>query len=74
MENAEVGCPCCHNALYTHPLHDEGLIGQDSPAIQQDSNGHYLKCPHCAMRIGVHKADGGGFQLDPHQQCDRKLP
>jgi DNA-directed RNA polymerase subunit RPC12/RpoP len=74
MSKAEVLCPCCHKTLYTHELHDEGLIGPDA-GIREDSDGHYLRCPHCAMRVAAERKDNlprAGFKLSAHQQCDQK--
>lgn len=75
-----VRCPCCKAPLYTLTTVKPGgqagwELAKDSPPIEKDDNGPYMKCRHCSRRIGVVK-DGrspAGFRVPPGQKCDQIL-
>lgn len=74
----EVSCPCCHKPLYvlTKIASIWRSIG-NSPIVENDSLGHFIKCPRCSKRV-VMEADpalqGFGFHLSPIQRCDQIFP
>ena len=52
-------------------------ITKDSPAIKDDSEGHFMKCGSCSKRVAVEKATGSGSErwtISAAQKCDRVLP
>ena len=76
-----VRCPCCTKPLYTlstlsPSARDGWQLTGDSPPIQQDKDGPYMKCPQCLRRVALvrQKAKGApGFQVVAGQKCDRIL-
>ncbi len=77
-----VTCPCCHKILYAFEL-DKSKNGgtwkitDDSPAIQSDSEGHFMKCKSCSKRVAIEKVSGSGIErwtVSSIQKCDRVLP
>jgi len=77
-----VTCPCCKKILYAFERdatqkQETWHITKDSPAIQDDSEGHFMKCRSCSKRISVEKAHGSGIErwtVSAVQKCDRVLP
>jgi len=77
-----ITCPCCKKILYAFERDaakkgETWKITQDSPAIQDDSEGHFMKCRSCSKRIAVEKAAGSGIErwtVSAAQKCDRVLP
>jgi DNA-directed RNA polymerase subunit RPC12/RpoP len=71
-----IKCPCCAHALYRVISEAPGVVGfsGDSPKVQSDEKGHFMKCPHCQKRIvfvTVSAIPGGaGFALAPQQPCN----
>jgi hypothetical protein len=76
-----VRCPCCSKPLYTlstlSPSAKDGWeLTKDSPPVQQDNDGPYMKCARCSRRIALvrQKAKGSpGFRVATGQKCDRFL-
>ncbi len=77
-----VRCPCCKRPLYTlSTLSPRGEAGwqltKDSPPLQKDRNGPFMKCPRCSRRIAIvknRKAPGvPEFQVAANQKCDQIL-
>jgi hypothetical protein len=49
----------------------------DSPAVQNDAEGHFMKCGKCSKRIAVEKIARSGadtWAVSAKQKCDRVLP
>jgi hypothetical protein len=81
MRIAVTECPCCDGELYRRVLLDERgvwALASESPEIQSDAKGHFMKCPHCSKRVVLIQAQvpgsGAGWALAPSQECDQKLP
>ncbi len=77
-----VRCPCCRNPLYTlstlSPRAAQGWqLTKDSPQVQKDKDGPFMKCPQCSRRIAIvkgRKAEGAPeFEVVPNQKCDQIL-
>ena len=72
-----VNCPCCNKMLYALGLDrtDTGAtwqITKDSPAIQQDNEGHFVKCSHCSKRVALEKISVEGhprWLVSAKQKC-----
>ena len=49
----EVPCPNCGKVLYSAVSLDDGVDAGavESPKVEHDAQGDYMKCPHCARRI-----------------------
>jgi hypothetical protein len=77
-----VTCPCCKNILYAFERHatkksETWKITKDSPVIQNDSEGHFMKCGNCSKRVAIEKVTGSGIErwtVAAIQKCDRVLP
>ena len=75
-----VTCPCCRNFLFALEQARDGgewKITRDSPAVQNDAEGHYMKCPNCSKRIAVEKIAATGAErwaVAAKQDCNRVLP
>ena len=77
-----VTCPCCKQILYAFARdaskkQETWEITNDSPAIQNDSEGHFMKCRNCSKRVAVEKTTGSGIErwtVSAAQKCDRVLP
>lgn len=74
----EVSCPCCHKPLYVlTKVGSTGLFIGNSPTVEKDSSGHFIKCPRCSKRVVMEsdpELQGSGFHLSPIQKCDPILP
>ena len=49
----------------------------DSPAVQNDAEGDFMKCGRCSKRIAIEKVDRSGvntWAISAKQGCDRVLP
>lgn len=74
-----VKCPCCREVLYRQALlaHDIWGKTKDSPGIENDTEGDFMKCPHCRKRIALQRVgalpSGSGLSLHPVQKCDQEL-
>ena len=77
-----ITCPCCRQILYALEMNTGGggnawKMTSDSPAVQSDAEGHFMKCGRCAKRIGIEKLDRSGtstWAVSAKQSCDRVLP
>jgi hypothetical protein len=77
-----VTCPCCRKILYAFERDatkkkEAWEITKDSPAIQDDSEGHFMKCASCSRRVAVEKVTGSGIErwtVSTTQKCDRVIP
>lgn len=75
-----VACPCCNNLLYATMESPAGsgifVAHKDSPKLEHDDKGPFMKCPQCSQRIGLREIHGGnsGFplllDLDDDQPCN----
>ena len=76
-----VRCPCCLAPLYTlatiAPSGAQGWeLTPDSPRVELDKDGPYMRCKHCSRRIALlrERAVGApGFEVAAKQKCDRVL-
>ena len=58
-------CPYCKNILFALEPDAKGggaawKITPDSPAVQNDAQGHYMNCAKCAKRVAVEKIGARG--------------
>ena len=72
--SASVKCPSCSRALYRVVAVSPRMkaLSGDSPRMESDLKGYFMKCPHCLKRIGFMKKvaaelGGFGFELCPDQ-------
>jgi len=56
-----VPCPRCGKALYSAVSLEGGVDagGVESPKIEHDSHGDYMKCPHCGTRVPMARMRAG---------------
>lgn len=49
----DVPCPNCGKALYSSVSLEDGVDAGavESPKVEHDGQGHYMKCPHCGSRV-----------------------
>lgn len=71
-------CPCCLNLLFALELSSqEGWrLTKESPPMQNDNDGPFMKCPRCSRRIALFRNSEKGeapFQVAANQKCDRIL-
>lgn len=79
-----VPCPCCNKVLYRLVLKQaEGggdavwLTTTDSPRVEDDKQGYFIKCPHCSKRVAMIEVPGipgTSFEVSPDQKCNQTLP
>jgi hypothetical protein len=78
-----VNCPCCGRFLFALESEASGAqaswsLTKDSPAVQRDAAGSFLKCPSCSKRVAVEQSASslGGVRwlLSAKQRCDQILP
>jgi hypothetical protein len=60
-------CPHCRNILFALEPDAKGggaawKITADSPAVQNDAQGNYMKCAKCAKRVAVEKVSAHGVE------------
>ena len=53
----DVPCPTCGRALFSSTSLDDGVnaAAPESPRIESDERGYYLRCPFCATRIAMER-------------------
>ena len=77
-----ITCPCCRQILYalemnTVPGGNAWKMTSDSPAVQSDAEGHFMKCGRCSKRIALDKQErtaNTDWRVSAKQSCDRVLP
>ena len=77
-----ITCPCCRNILYALEVNQAGggnawKMTSDSPVVQSDADGQFMKCRKCAKRIAIEKIARAGVEswaVSAKQNCDRVLP
>lgn len=77
-----MNCPCCKKLLYALEMYKSEkdaawIVTKDSPTIQSDDEGHFMKCGNCSRRIAIEKASALGVErwmIASRQNCDRILP
>jgi len=62
-----ITCPHCKNILFALELDAKNggaawNMTKDSPAVQNDGQGNYMKCGNCAKRVAVEKVSAPGVQ------------
>jgi hypothetical protein len=75
-------CPCCRQILYALEMNTAGKgnawkMTADSPAVQKDAEGHFMKCGRCSKRVAIEQLDRSGtstWTVSAKQSCDRVLP
>jgi hypothetical protein len=75
-------CPCCRNILYALEVNQTAggnawKMTADSPALQGDAEGQFMKCGRCSKRIAIEKVDRAGVEswaVSAKQDCKRVLP
>lgn len=60
-----ITCPFCKNILFALELDAKNggaawNMTKDSPAVQNDAQGHFMKCGNCAKRVAVEKIAAPG--------------
>jgi DNA-directed RNA polymerase subunit RPC12/RpoP len=75
---ADVACPCCGKVLYKLYAQQRGreapifLVLPGSQDMQEDKDGHFLRCVHCKKRIAMlpdPSHPDSGFIVSPVQDC-----
>jgi transcription elongation factor Elf1 len=66
----DLPCPRCGKALYSATsLEDAANTGAaESPKVESNGRGYYMKCPHCGERIDMQRVrvgDSEAFQPAP---------
>jgi len=81
LREENVACPCCGKALYRRALLRRSggdaiwLTTPESPRMQKDHDGYFLKCDYCSKRISMTETPSGRtFQISLDQRCDKTLP
>ena len=77
-------CPCCNQVLYKSTLeqgHKGGdtiwLTTKDSPRVERDGKGHYIKCRACSQRVAMiedPRLPDSEWSVALEQPCNQKLP
>lgn len=59
-----VPCPHCGRALYCAVSLDDGVDAGavESPKVEHDRDGDYMKCPHCAWRVAMARMKVGNAE------------
>jgi len=60
-----ITCPHCKNILFALELDVKNSAAtwnmtKDSPTVQNDAQGHFMKCGNCAKRVAVEKVSAPG--------------
>ena len=60
----DVPCPSCGKALYSALSLEDGVDAGavESPKVEHDAQGHYMKCPHCGRRIPMARIRAGNAE------------
>lgn len=64
----DVPCPRCGKALYSALSLEDGVnaAAPTSPRLERDEHGHFIRCPHCAKRVGmVRISSGAASEVQP---------
>jgi hypothetical protein len=77
-----ITCPCCRQILYALEMNPAGTgnawkMTADSPAVQNDTEGQFMKCGKCSKRIAIERISRSGvdtWTVSAKQSCDRVLP
>ncbi len=77
-----ISCPCCRNILYALEINQTAggnawQMTADSPTVQNDAEGQFMKCGRCAKRVAIEKISRSGvdtWAVSAKQTCDRVLP
>ena len=77
-----ITCPCCRNILYALEINqttggNAWKMTLDSPEVQNDAEGQFMKCGKCSKRIAIEKIARSGvdtWAVSAKQNCDRVLP
>jgi DNA-directed RNA polymerase subunit RPC12/RpoP len=59
-----VPCPSCGKALYSAVSLDDGVDAGavESPKVEHDRDGDYMKCPHCTRRVAMARMKVGNAE------------
>jgi DNA-directed RNA polymerase subunit RPC12/RpoP len=60
----DVPCPRCGKALYCAVSLEDGVDAGavESPRVEHDAGGYYMKCPHCAQRVAMERISAGSAE------------
>ena len=70
----EVKCPFCGHTLYRMGAVAPGVGAKtlDSPHVECDAKGDFMKCPHCSRRVAMERITTGaglpGIRVAPNQK------
>ena len=58
----DVPCPRCGGFLYTSTSLDDGVNSQapESPRVETDTQGLYMRCPSCRARVAMERYSAEG--------------
>jgi len=58
----EVPCPRCGKTLYSATSLEDAVVAAtpESPKIERDDGGYFMRCPSCASRIAMSRVERGG--------------
>ena len=58
----DVPCPHCGKALYSAVSLDDGFnpLTPESPKVEAEGSGFYMRCPHCAKRVQMERLTAEG--------------
>ena len=53
----DVPCPRCGEPLFSSTSLDDGVNAEaaESPRIENDAGGYFIRCPHCRKRVGMER-------------------
>ena len=58
----DVPCPRCGKTLYSATSFEDAVIARtpESPKIEHDERGDFMRCPSCASRIAMRRLERDG--------------
>lgn len=58
----DVRCPGCGGFLYTSTSLDDGVntATPESPKVENDAQGLFMRCPHCRARVEMERYSAEG--------------
>jgi hypothetical protein len=58
----DVPCPSCGKPLYSATSLEDAVIvaTPESPKVENDDGGYYLRCPSCGGRVVMERLERGG--------------
>ena len=58
----DVPCPRCGKTLYSATSLEDAVVARtpESPKIEHDERGYFMRCPSCAGRIAMRRLERDG--------------